>query len=110
MSEDYPPGSIWQDDSSLGIDGLVDVYVMIREWVFMGRFKPMNFFSPVRKSLEPPATASSGSRGIIRFLRGNYKSRSKFLKSYNMQQKSHLLHLKLKHFHCDKLHATILVL
>jgi hypothetical protein len=44
----FPPGSIWQDDSSLGRDGLVDMYVMVYEWEYMGRFPAYTFLGVTR--------------------------------------------------------------
>lgn len=43
--EEFPKGSIWQDDSSLKEDGLVDVYVKNDKWEFLERRIPYNFFN-----------------------------------------------------------------
>jgi len=37
MERKYPKGTIWQDNSSLKDDGLVDFYVMNEKWEFSHR-------------------------------------------------------------------------
>jgi hypothetical protein len=44
----YPDGTLWQDDSSLGEDGLVDMYVRNGDWELLRRAVPLSFFSPTR--------------------------------------------------------------
>ena len=39
LNKPYPKGSLWQDDSSIKEDELVDTYVMNEDWVFVGRYK-----------------------------------------------------------------------
>lgn len=39
ISDLYPKGTLWQDESSLGQDELCDTYVMNDTWLFVGRFK-----------------------------------------------------------------------
>lgn len=41
--EDYQKWTVWQDDSSLKEDGLIDFYVKKDEWEFIYRDKPLNF-------------------------------------------------------------------
>ena len=47
MEEEYPPGSIWQDDSSLDEEGKVDIYVKVdSSWVYVGKEFQISFFKP----------------------------------------------------------------
>jgi hypothetical protein len=50
----YPKGSIWQDESSIKEDGLIDFYLMNDKWEFFKRDKPIYFFKPAAYSSEYP--------------------------------------------------------
>ena len=39
MKKEFPKGTMWQNLSSLGEDGLVDVYAMFAKWELIGRIK-----------------------------------------------------------------------
>jgi len=44
LLKEYPLGTMWQDDSSIKEDELVDVWVMtLCGWDFLGRFRPLQF-------------------------------------------------------------------
>src|SRR5882672_939334 len=44
----YPDGTMWQDNSSLDEEGLVNMYVRRKgDWIFGFKAKPINIFSPV---------------------------------------------------------------